>query len=370
VLWSDAQMGPRSKGKSAGGRGNEKPERQTNPALLRQAMLRRLPRRIAASGQLRLPAVPALLDHYLATLATVFAGVGRPFSADEMAGVRAVLEPQLQEGFAASPFAHLVIRYETDPPPEATLSYRVALEISTMNDEYAGWVQTRTPPLFGAHPDAKVLGLARGLGEPSRVPILDVGAGTGRNTLPLAREGFATDAVELAPALATVLREEVARAGLPVRVFEGDVFDPALGIPPAHYRLIVMAEVVASHARGQDKLRAWFERIAELLAPGGLVVLSAFLSAEGYRPDPLARQLSEVFWSCLFTRRELAEASAGLSLDRISDESVFEYERQHLAPEAWPPTGWFAEWANGQDLFDLPAGSAPFELRWLVYRKR
>jgi SAM-dependent methyltransferase len=350
--------------------GPRNPRRETNAAVLRQAMLRRLPRRLGAEGSLRLPAVPALLDHYLTQLGTLFACVGRPFSAEELGAVRTVVAAQLEEGYRASPFSHVVVRYQTDPPPEITLSYTVELEVSTMNDEYEDWVRTRTPPLFGAHPDAKVMALARSLGTPGEVAVLDVGAGTGRNTLPLAREGFATDAVEVAPALAGVLRAEVARAGLPVRVFEGDVFDRALGLAEGSYRLVVLAEVVASHVRDTAQLRAWFERSAALLAPGGLLVLSAFLAAHGYRPDPLARALSEVFWSCLFTRRELIVAAAGLSLDAVSDEAVFLYEREHLPPEAWPPTGWFAEWANGLDLFALPVGTAPCELRWLVYRKR
>jgi SAM-dependent methyltransferase len=342
--------------------------RETNAAVLRQAMLRRLPRRLGAEGSLRLPAVPPLLEHYLTQLRTLFAALGRLFSDEEMAALRAVLAPRLEEGFQASPFCHVVVRYQTDPPPEVTVSYTVELEVSTMNDEYDEWVRTRTPPLFGAHPDAKVMDLARGLGPPAAV--LDVGAGTGRNTLPLARAGFATDALEVAPALAAVLRSEVSSAGLSVRVFEGDALDPALGVPQAHYQLMVLAEVIASHARGPATLRPWFERAAALLAPGGLLVLSAFLAADGYRPDPLARALSEVFWSCLFTRQEMQVASAGLSLDAVSDEAVFLYERDHLPPEAWPPTGWFTDWTQGLDLFSLPPGSAPCELRWLVYRKR
>jgi hypothetical protein len=41
-----------------------------------------------------------------------------------------------------------------------------------------------------------------------------------------------------------------------------------------------------------------------------------------------------------------------------------------LPKEHWPPTGWFEQWSSGGDLFDLPLGRAPVELRWLAYRKR
>jgi SAM-dependent methyltransferase len=345
--------------------------RETNAAPLRQAMLRRLPRRTTASGEIRIAAVPALCEHYVQMFGTVFGALGRAFNADETAHLRGILETHLKQGWQASPFAKLVIRYQTDPIPKTTLSYTVSLDVSTIADEYAQWVNTRTPPLFGAHPDSKVMLLAQSLGEPATVPVLDIGAGTGRNTIPLAQAGFPTDAVELAPALATILRDDIAKHGLDnVRVFEGDVFDPALEIPEGHYKLLVLAEVVASHFRDVVQLRALFEGSAEMLMPGGLLVFSAFLSADGYKPDALARELSQVFWCCLFTRRDLAEAVEGQPFDRVSDESVAEFEHEHLPSESWPPTGWFTEWTGGQDLFDLAEGKAPLELRWLVYKRR
>jgi hypothetical protein len=82
----------------------------------------------------------------------------------------------------------------------------------------------------------------------------------------------------------------------------------------------------------------------------------------------MARQMSEVMWCCAFTRRELDEAAAGLPLTRVSDESAHDYEKEHLPESAWPPTGWYADWSQGQDLFDVPADRSPLDLRWLVYR--
>jgi SAM-dependent methyltransferase len=224
--------------------------------------------------------------------------------------------------------------------------------------------------LFGAHPDAKVLELARSLGAPAEVPIIDIGAGTGRNTIPLARAGHPVDAVELAPPLAAILREELAKHELTsTRVFEGNILDPALELPAAHYRLVVLAEVVASHFRELAEIRQLLEVAAKLLVPGGLLAFSAFLSQDGYKPDLAARELSQVLWCCLFTRKELADAAAGLPFERVADESVADFERAHQPEANWPPTGWFEEWAGGQDLFDLPAGKPPLELRWIVYRR-
>ena len=342
---------------------------ETNHAVLRQAMLKRLPRRLTTTAQLSFAAVPALIDHYVDLLGTTFAALGRTFSEKELTQLRGILEKKLEEGWNASPYAKVFVSYETDPLPKTSLSYRVSVSVVTMADEYEHWVKTRKPPLFGANADAKVMTLARSLGAPSEVSVLDVGAGTGRNTLPLAREGFATDAIELAPALAEILRDAVAKEQLPVRVFEGDALDPALGVPKAHYRLAVLAEVVASHFRSTSQLHTLFEGVAEMLAPGGLLVFSTFLAREGFKPEPLIQQLSQVFWCCLFTRRDLSEALEGLPFELVSDESVYEFEKNNLPAEAWPPTGWFEEWTRGLDLFDLTPEKSPIELRWLVYRR-
>jgi SAM-dependent methyltransferase len=212
--------------------------------------------------------------------------------------------------------------------------------------------------------------LAAELGPPADTPILDVGAGTGRNTLPMARLGYPTDAVEIAPALAEVLRQEVAKEKLSVQVFEGDALDPTLPVPKNRYKLIVLAEVVASHFREVQEVRRLAERACDLLAPGGILLFSVFVAMDGYKPDALARELSQVSWCPIFTRHELETAVAGLPLERVADECVHDYEHEFLPPTAWPPTGWFVNWSLGSDLYALPAGRAPIEMRWLSYRKR
>jgi hypothetical protein len=93
-----------------------------------------------------------------------------------------------------------------------------------------------------------------------------------------------------------------------------------------------------------------------------------FLTSSGYKPDAMARELSEAMWCPVFTRRELDDAVNGLPFTKLSDESVPEFEHDHLPESAWPPTGWFSEWSQGQDLFDLPGERVPIELRWLLYR--
>lgn len=338
--------------------------------VLHEAMLRRLPRRTTASGRVLLPACPSLAGEYTRRLHATFAAVGRVFSAAETAHLREVLDRALRRGFALSPHTRICVDYRTDDPPDSSLSYHVTLELATLEDAYADWVRSRAAPLFGKHPDARVMSLARTLAATGDVCVLDVGAGTGRNALPLARAGFAVDAVEPSAALAEILAGELRREKLAVRLLRADFLDPALELPLERYRLVVASGVISSHIRDASQAREFFDRAAGALVAGGLLVFDAFLSRDGYAPDALARELSQVFWSRLFTRAELAQAMLGLPFVAVSDEPVAEFERAAAPPQDWPPTAWFEDWSRGRDLFDLPGDAAPMELCWLVYRKR
>jgi SAM-dependent methyltransferase len=344
----------------------QKPE--PDPVTLRASVIRRLTKKIGVEGRARLPAVPALLEDYVENLRKMFAAYGRVFSEAEIENLRTILDAKLKEGFAVSPYAHVIVRYQTEPPPKIGIQYWISTEISTIEDQYAEWVKSRTRPLFGKHPDTKVMDLARSLGAPKDVPVLDIGAGTGRNTLPLARAGFPADAVELSPDLANILRNDAAIENLPVTLFQGDVLGETLELPKGRYRLVILCEVV-SHFRAVSELRRLFERASELLAPGGLLAFSVFLPVSGYQPDTLARELAQVFWCSLFSREDLKEACGGLGFSLLSEESVFEYEKKNLPASDWPPTGWFEEWTRGLDLFRLSVGKAPIDMRWVVYRK-
>jgi len=336
--------------------------------LLRQSMLSRVPKRLYANGHLRLPSVPALLDHYTEMLAKLFALHGRKFAPEEVEKMRGLLKDKLDEAFAAARNSYVHVDFQTDEPPQTTLSYKFYFETSTIQEEYEHWVSTRTPQLWGSHPDGKVMELARSLGDPAQNPVLDIGAGNGRNTLPLARAGFPAHAIEFIPSLAQILRETAEKEGLAVTLIEGDVLDAELDVPKAHYALVILCEVVQDF-RDEAAVKGLFARAAEFVRPNGLLLFNAFLPVGGYQPDLLARQLSYVLWSTIFTRDELRAAGAAHGFSLVSEESVYEFEKDRYPAEAWPPTGWFEEWTRGVDTFDLPMSRAPAEMRWLVWKK-
>jgi S-adenosylmethionine-dependent methyltransferase len=115
---------------------------------------------------------------------------------------------------------------------------------------------------------------------PSHGTVLEVGAGSGRYTLELARRGYQVTAVDLSPALIELCRENLANEGLSDRVqlFVADgrdlrevtarQFDAALVMGPL-YHLIVEADRKLALKEAYDRLR-----------PGG-IIFTTFISRLG-----------------------------------------------------------------------------------------
>jgi len=122
------------------------PLRSVDEALRRNAMTRRLHRRSLVAGQLTLPAVPGMIDDYVSMCETLFAGVGRAFTVEQLAQVKSVLEGQLAEAYSNSPRSNIVITY--DAPVGTGLNYHVRAEWWTVEGAYENWISTREPPIW------------------------------------------------------------------------------------------------------------------------------------------------------------------------------------------------------------------------------
>ncbi|OBI94328.1 bifunctional 2-polyprenyl-6-hydroxyphenol methylase/3-demethylubiquinol 3-O-methyltransferase UbiG [Mycobacterium sp. 1245805.9] len=328
-------------------------------------MVSRVYRRSMAEGQISVPAVPGMIDEYSQLCANLCATLGVPYTPEQARQLNKVLETELTKAFKASQRSEIVISFQV--PFGTGLNYRVNAEWRTVEADYDNWVETRPAPLFGAEPDARVLALACEAVDPASCRVLDVGAGTGRNAVALARRGYPVDAVEMAPKFAELMRADVERESLGVRVMQTDVFTAMEGVHD-EYQLMVLSEVVPDF-RTPHELRGVFDLAADVVAPGGRLVFNTFLPRPGYTPDRAAIELGQQCNTMIFTRDEVANAAAGLPFELVADDSAYDYEKAHLPEGAWPPTGWFESWASGLDVFDIPREQSPIELRWLVYQK-
>lgn len=341
------------------------PSRPVDLDAVAQAMARRLDTRVTAEGKITFPAVPALVENFTEKCSAVFAGLSRAFDDTERDHLRSVLRKQLAEAFSRSPRSTITVAYES--PVASALSYEVTVGAPSVEEVYQNWVATRTPPLFGVEPDARVWALAGEVADPADSPVLDIGAGTGRNALALARRGHPVDVVEMTATFADIIGEQAQRDALNVRVINRDVFETDADLR-RDYRIILLSEVV-SDFRSPQQLRRLLELAERCLAPNGSLVFNIFLAEPGYAPDEAARQFGQQVYTALFTRSELESALDGLALRLVSDDCVHDYEQANLPEGAWPPTGWYANWVSGHDLFGLDREHCPIDMRWLVFAK-
>ena len=150
-------------------------------------------------------------------VADLFAGVGRKFSAEELAHLQDGPRRPVGRGLRGLPaFKHRHLLQRSDRPDVALPGPNA--QWWTVAQAYENWISTREPPLFGTEPDARVWALANEAADPATHRVLEIGAGTGATPLPLARRGHPVDVVEMTPKFADIIRSDAERESLDVRI--------------------------------------------------------------------------------------------------------------------------------------------------------
>jgi SAM-dependent methyltransferase len=106
-------------------------------------------------------------------------------------------------------------------------------------------------------------------------PIVELAAGTGRVTIPVAQEtGKHVLGIESSPAMVSRAREAIAAAGVDVEIREGDMRDFELDEPAA---LVYCPFRSLLHLPTWHDRRRVFEQVAAALLPGGRFAWNAFV---------------------------------------------------------------------------------------------
>ena len=117
------------------------------------------------------------------------------------------------------------------------------------------------------------LPLWRGLAaERQPAAILEVGCGTGRVALDLARAGYPVTGIDTDTALVRELNRRAEAAALPARAERRDVREPA-GLQPRHELVLAPMQVIQLLDGPAERARA-LAGIAASLAPGGLAAIA------------------------------------------------------------------------------------------------
>jgi SAM-dependent methyltransferase len=127
------------------------------------------------------------------------------------------------------------------------------------------------------------LPLWRELADQAGGPVLDVGAGTGRVALELARAGHDVTALDREPELLAALTERAGAAGLRVATVVADV---AGFVPHRRFALVVVPMQTIQLLPERSR---FFATARAALSPGGLVAIAITGALEGFQdlPDEL-----------------------------------------------------------------------------------
>ncbi|MCW2953318.1 MAG: Methyltransferase type 12 [Conexibacter sp.] len=169
------------------------------------------------------------------------------------------------------------------------------------------------------------LALWQALATDAGSPVLDVGAGTGRVALALARAGHEVVALDLEADLLAALRDRASAAGLALETVQGDARSFELG---RRFGLILAPMQTVQLLGGADGRGAFLRQAAHHLRPGALFACALADALEGFDAEhtqpPLPDIVEEDGW---------VYASQPVAVRIEADGAVIERIRQAVAPD-------------------------------------
>jgi SAM-dependent methyltransferase len=156
-------------------------------------------------------------------------------------------------------------------------------------------------------PTADLVQLVEGASAPGRV--LDLGCGTGTDSIYLAQHGWDVTGVDMVPKALAIARRKAAAGGVSPRLVEGDVTRlQDFGVGDGYTLLL---DFGCFHTLPQDRRDAYVQSVSEVAAPGAMFLLFGFK-----RPPRLAPMQAGL------TAEEVRERFADNRWELVSAEPV------------------------------------------------
>lgn len=203
--------------------------------------------------------------------------------------------------------------------------------------------------------------------EPSKISVLDLGAGQGRNTIPLAQKGYTVFAVDASEIGLMQIQEKARAASLSdrIHIVNANLLDSALPIPQK-VDFAVMPHISQHFAL--DELRQVFKNTARVLNEGGKFIFDALIR----RGKPEHRifedgiDLTEKCGAASFKKDDINKIAEAEGFNLVSITNFNEGTVGRATYEAnWR---WGGKISLAEQLLGIK--KRPVKLKWFTFLKR
>jgi len=156
--------------------------------------------------------------------------------------------------------------------------------------DFAGMYAEGIPPWQIDRPQPEVLQLIeQGKFES---PVLDLGCGTGDNTIELARHGLVVKGLDAVPEALDRARKKTEQAGL--KQSPEFVLGDALRLAESGLKARTVLDCALFHTFSDEERREYIRGLEAVLSPGGRLHILSFSELETRQPGPRRLSLSEI----------------------------------------------------------------------------
>ena len=156
--------------------------------------------------------------------------------------------------------------------------------------DFAGMYAEGIPPWQIDRPQPEVIRLIeQGKFES---PVLDVGCGTGDNTIELARHGLVVKGLDAVPEALERARKKMEQAGL--KQSPEFVLGDALRLAESGVKARTVLDCALFHTFSDEERKDYIRGLEAVLSPGGRLHILSFSELETRQPGPRRLSLSEI----------------------------------------------------------------------------